>query len=136
MGITPAGALAFLMLLVAFLMLLVAGLTLLAGISGSVWMYWVTSGQWRHTGRILIAFTFLFLSLVASIGMALVGIAIFSLNTGERIVLSTYSWQLPQLLWSGAALLCSAGTALVLWGTRIYAVVRRRQSNAPNAPPV
>lgn len=134
MGITPAGALTFLIFLVAFLMLLGAGLTLLAGILGGVGMYLVTSGQWRHAGRILIAFTFLFLSLVASIGMALGGIAIFSLNTGERIVLSTYSWQLPQLLWSGAALLCSAGTALVLLYTRIFVEVRRRQSNAPNAP--
>jgi hypothetical protein len=108
MGITPAGALAFLIFLVAFLMLLVAGLMIILSILIGVGMYWVTSGQWRHAGRILIAFTFLFLSLVASIGMALGGIAIFSLNTGERIVLSTYSWQLPQLLWSGAALLCSA----------------------------
>jgi hypothetical protein len=136
MGITPAGALAFLIFLVAFLMLLVAGLMIILSILIGVGMYWVTSGQWRHAGRILIAFTFLFLSLVASIGTALGGIAIFSLNTGERIVLSTYSWQLPQLLWSGAALLCSAGTALVLLYTRIFVEVRRRQSNAPNAPPV
>jgi hypothetical protein len=132
MGITPAGALAFLIFLVAFLMLLAAGLTLLAGILGGVGMYWVTSGQWRHAGRILIAF--LFLSLVASIGMALFGIAILSLNTGERLVLSTYSWQFPQLVWSGTALLCSAGTTLVLLYTRIFVEVRRRQGNPPNAP--
>jgi hypothetical protein len=100
MGITPAGALAFLIFLVAFLMLLVAGLMIILSILIGVGMYWVTSGQWRHAERLLNAFTFLFLSLVASLGAALDSTALFTLNTGGRTILSTDSSPFPQLLTS------------------------------------
>jgi hypothetical protein len=132
MGITPAGALAFLIFLLAVLVLLLAGLMLLAGISIGVGMYWVTSGQWRHAGRIWLAF--IVLSLMISLGLALSGTALFTLHTGGRTILSTASSPFPQLMSSGAALLCTGVAALVFWHTRIYEAACRRQGNPPSTP--